>query len=84
MCEREKDGETITLLSFVSEKKTFSPEKLDWSICLFQRSMLVTSGLLGGLSNCLVVFPFHDRFWTLLLSFLQEACPRCCGLNGAR
>lgn len=84
LCEREKDGETITLLSFVSEKKTFSPEKLDWSICLFQRSMLVTSGLLGGLSNCLVVFPFHDRFWTLLLSFLQEACPRCCGLNGAR
>lgn len=29
--------------------------------------MLVASGLLGGLSNCLVIFPFHDRFWTLLL-----------------
>lgn len=49
-----------------------------------KRSMLVTSRLLGGLSNCLVVFPFHDRFWTLLLSFLQEACPRCCDLNGVR
>lgn len=82
--ERERWWNNYAVVFCFGKKKTFSPEKLDWSICLFQRSMLVTSGLLGGLSNCLVVFPFHDRFWTLLLSFLQEACPRCCGLNGAR
>ena len=44
--------------------------------------MLVTSRLAGGLSNRLVVFPFHDRFWTLLVSFLQEACLHCWGQSG--
>lgn len=90
VCTREKDGShnctaVWTMFSRCCcclENLQSSETRYDGQIVL--RSMLVTSRLLGGLSNCLVIFPFHDRFWTLLLSFLQEACLPCCDLSGAR